>query len=150
MNFQEFEISYGTKFPSTLQGQNISKYYTSTDIPSIYKQTVIQPKMGFAYLPKSVEHKKCVTVKSESIFLIKTARNAAFERFSIRRQFKDSKNYYFILGTDQNGFAFDHKSGLGLEVNLYDDIVVADFIDTYNNLPLKTRSMYEFAKNHWF
>lgn len=93
--------------------------------------------------------KETISLRSVCFHPKKTARNAAFERFSIRRQFKDSKNYYFILGTDQNGFAFDHKSGLGLEVDLYDDIVVADFIDTYNNLPLKTRSMYEFAKNHW-
>ena len=36
--------------------------------------------------------------------------------------------------------------GLEYERVEYDDMVVADFIDTYDNLPFKTRSIYHFAE----
>ena len=36
--------------------------------------------------------------------------------------------------------------GLEYERVEYDDMVVADFIDTYDNLPFKTRSIYYFAE----
>ena len=38
------------------------------------------------------------------------------------------------------------NSSLNLEKMIYDDMVVADFIDTYDNLPFKTRSIYHFAE----
>ena len=72
------------------------------------------------------------------------------ERFATRRMFKSdesfkAKNYFFMLGSDSDGSAFGEDSYLREEAEKYQDIVIADFVDTYNNLPTKTQSMYDFA-----
>ena len=75
------------------------------------------------------------------------------ERFAARRMFKSdesfkSKNYFFMLGADSDGSAFGQDSYLHEEAEKYQDIVIADFVDTYNNLPTKTQSMYDFATTY--
>ena len=91
----------------------------------------------------------CREVKSPFAYFIKTARNAAEDRYRIRRQFGlKNKNYFFMLGTNKDGNAFETGSGLDYERMLYDDIVVGDFIDTYDNLPYKTRSIYHFIRQY--
>ena len=78
-----------------------------------------------------------------------TARNAVEERFRVRRYFRQNgqalKNYIFFLGTSSSGLAWEEGDLLEDEFNRFNDIVIADFPDTYNNLPLKTKSLYEFA-----
>ncbi|CAG5110240.1 Oidioi.mRNA.OKI2018_I69.chr2.g4659.t1.cds [Oikopleura dioica] len=75
------------------------------------------------------------------------------ERFATRRMFKSdelfkAKNYFFMLGSDSDGSAFGEDSYLREEAEKYQDIVIADFVDTYNNLPTKTQSMYDFATTY--
>ena len=108
--------------------------------------------MRFKYVPVFAREKMCQVVGgSEFGYFIKTARNAAFERFKIRRWFRSKqgvdrplKNYFFMLGTDRDGNDFVNGSSLDYERAKYDDIIVADFEDTYNNLPTKTQSIYHF------
>lgn len=110
----------------------MGSYYETTNIPQIFLQNETQDEMMFAYLPKLVTENECVRIDSPSIYLIKTARNAAHERYKIRRYFAKAKNYFFMLGTDHDGHAFTNKSSLIYERDLFDDMVVADFEDTYN------------------
>ena len=101
-----------------------------------------------------VKNKKCLAVDSPFIYFVKTARNGIGERFRIRRQFRSRKmnrpvkNYFFVLGTDSNGEAIGNQKWLQDEIDTYKDIIIGDFIDTYNNLPLKTKSIYQFARWH--
>jgi len=44
-----------------------------------------------------------------------------------------------VLGTDQSKNAFSNYPNLVYEMENFDDIIIADFVDTYNNLPLKTK-----------
>ena len=37
---------------------------------------------------------------------------------------------------------------LEYEIAVYDDILIVDFPDVYNNLPLKTKAMLEFAQSY--
>ena len=106
--------------------------YTTTNIPEIYLKNVPQPDMNFKYLPKTAKLEKCMKTESSSIFLLKTARNARHDRYKIRRLFGKQKNYYFMMGTDQHQVDFAPDSDLEYERNYYDDIVIANFIDTYN------------------
>ena len=79
--------SFGASLPDTLNGTNIHNYYLTTEIPKRYLKNSPQPETSFLYLPESVKTTKCQKIESQSIYLIKTARNAAFERFKIRRNF---------------------------------------------------------------
>ena len=90
--------SFGASLPDTLNGTNIHNYYLTTEIPKRYLKNSPQPETSFLYLPESVKTTKCQKIESQSIYLIKTARNAAFERFKIRRNF---------LG---DGFIFNHQN----------------------------------------
>ena len=82
-------------------------------------------------------------IKSKSIFFIKTGRRSIGERYRIRRMFWSNvhtkKNYFFMLGTNKNGESFGNDTELRMESDLYNDIVIADFIDSYDNLPYKTK-----------
>ena len=53
-----------------------------------------------------------------------------------------------MLGTDPSGDPIGAQKGLQEEIDTYKDIIIADFVDTYNNLPLKTKSIYQFARWH--
>ena len=59
---------------------------------------------------------------------------------------KPNANYLFVVGTpggETSGFT---SWKLEYEIALYDDILIVDFPDVYNNLPLKTKAMLEFAQ----
>ena len=148
-----FSITYGAKLWKNVTTTNITEFGIKRGVPAQYQLDIQQNETEFKYIPDDILDNKCQRVNSQFAYLIKTGRNAAMERFRIRRYFRDRhgkdekpiKNYYFMLGTDHNGEAFINESALDYERQLYDDIIVADFEDTYNNLPTKTRSMYHFA-----
>ena len=149
----QFNAFYKHELPEYIQASNISYWMISDDLPQQYKKNI--PKKGnmkFLYFPEKIGETKCNEAKSEFIYLIKTARNEVAERFTMRRIFKSDENsknanYFFFLGADQNGEVFGADQ-LKNEAEKYGDIVVADFVDTYNNLPLKTQSMYDFATSY--
>ena len=119
----------------------------SNDLPDPYKFYLQQDEMNIVSKPK---FRDCKTVDDNSFYMVKTARESAYERFIQRRFYRDAenkpvRNYAFFIGTDGSG-----KSGSQLineEISLYDDFVIAEFVDTYNQLPSKTKSMYAFAVN---
>ena len=52
------------------------------------------------------------------------------------------ENFFFFVG---NG-SLDKR--LNDEIKIYDDIVIGDFLDTYENLPTKTKFVYKIAVEH--
>ncbi|CAG5081712.1 Oidioi.mRNA.OKI2018_I69.PAR.g9944.t1.cds [Oikopleura dioica] len=129
---------------------NISLTFQSDDIPPIYKFDMKQEFNGFLKYPvEFVEKYQCDQIGNKALYMLKTARNAVEERFRIRRYFRQNglaiKNYIFFLGTSPSGQPWEEGDFLEDEFNKFNDIVIADFPDTYNNLPLKTKSLYEFA-----
>ena len=142
--FAEF---YGvSSLPEDIKPINISLMYTKQDLPSKFTKNQSQNQTDFLLFPHvaAIEN-KCMSVPdSKSVFFVKTARDVIVERFKIRRYFRSSsnlpvKNYFFVLGTDTNGSAIGTSRYLRKELDEYKDIVIADFVDTYNNLPLKTK-----------
>ena len=125
----------------------INIYAHSNDIPDAYKFDQRQDGMKILSQPES---QNCKVVDTNSFYMVKTAREAMYERFIQRRFYRDDqnnpiRNYAFFIGTDGSGNPGSQY--IDEETSLYDDFVIADFADTYNQLPLKTKSMYEFAVN---
>lgn len=132
--------------PKDIKPTNISLLYKHTHLPAPYMMNKKQAETKFLWFPSILTLKqKCIAVPgSTSIFFIKVARNAVDERYRIRRYFRSHsnlpvKNYFFIMGTSSDGKAFSDSPNLVHEMETYNDIVIADFVDTYNNLPLKTK-----------
>ena len=147
-----FSISYGVPSWQNITAENITEFAVKRGVPVQYQLNIQQNETQFKYIPTDTMNNKCQRVNSPFAYLIKTGRNAAMERYRIRRFFRARdgtnrpiKNYFFMLGTDHYGEAFTNGSVLDYERQLYDDIIVADFEDTYDNLPSKTLSMYHFA-----
>ena len=87
------------------------------------------------------------------MILVKSGRNSFSDRFQLRRILNSSptlSNFAFLIGTStgKNKNAQRDDNLLRMEMQEYDDIIVADFFDTYENLPLKTKSMYKFAADY--
>ena len=59
---------------------------------------------------------------------------------------RPNQNYLFVIGTSSESSGFTSAWQLEYEIALYDDILIVDFPDVYNNLPLKTKAMLEFAE----
>ena len=150
----QFNAFYKHEMPEYIQASNISYWMVSDQLPEQYKNNIPQKEnMNFLFLPEKIPKTKCDETKSEFIYLVKTARNEVTERFTMRRIFKSDEsskkaNYFFFLGADSNGDAFGSEKQLKKEAEKYQDIVIADFKDSYNNLPLKTQSMYDFATSY--
>ena len=61
---------------------------------------------------------------------------------------KPNSNYLFVVGTPGETAGLTSSWKLEYEISLYDDILIVDFPDIYNNLPLKTKAMLEFAQSY--
>ena len=61
---------------------------------------------------------------------------------------KPNANYLFVVGTPGETSGFTSSWKLEYEIAVYDDILIVDFPDVYNNLPLKTKAMLEFAQSY--
>ena len=61
---------------------------------------------------------------------------------------KPNANYLFVVGTAGGTSGFTSSWKLEYEIAVYDDILIVDFPDVYNNLPLKTKAMLEFAQSY--
>ena len=92
-----------------------------------------------------------ITFQSSNVMiLIKSGRNSFSDRFQLRRILNSSSalsNFAFFIGTATQNIQHENNL-LQMEMKEYDDIIVADFHDTYENLPLKTKSMYKFANDY--
>ena len=92
-----------------------------------------------------------ITFQSSNVMiLIKSGRNSFSDRFQLRRILNSSSalsNFAFLIGTATQNIQHENNL-LKMEMKEYDDIIVADFHDTYENLPLKTKSMYKFANDY--
>ena len=87
------------------------------------------------------------------MILIKSARNSFSDRFQLRRILNSSSslnNFAFLIGIQSGSSQNMQRENnlLQMEMTEYDDIILADFHDTYENLPLKTKSMYKFAADY--
>ena len=94
--------------------------------------------------------RKCTFKSSNIMILIKSGRSSFSDRFQLRRILNSSSslnNFAFLIGTQSGtGRKIQRENNLlQMEMAEYDDIILADFHDTYENLPLKTKSMYKFA-----
>ena len=92
-------------------------------------------------------------ISSNIMILVKSGRNSFSDRFQLRRILNSSptlSNFAFLIGTSTGKNKNAQRDGnlLRMEMQEYDDIIVADFFDTYENLPLKTKSMYKFAADY--
>ena len=73
-------------------------------LPPKYEENIPQDETEFLYIPIHIKAMKCkIITKSDSIYLIKTARNEFKHRFIIRRLYSNNKNYLFFIGTDSKG-----------------------------------------------
>ena len=87
------------------------------------------------------------------MILVKSGRNSFSDRFQLRRILNSSpslSNFAFLVGTSTGTNKNTQRDDnlLRMEMQEYNDIILADFFDTYENLPLKTKSMYKFATDY--
>lgn len=122
------------------------------ELPNVYSQNGNYPAPNFLHIPKNLQHNHC-RHSSNIMILVKSGRHSFSDRFQLRRILNSSptlSNFAFLIGTstgtNQNAQRDDNL--LKMEINEYDDIILADFFDTYENLPLKTKSMYKFAADY--
>ena len=140
-------LSAYKKNSTSYQMNDFINIYSHDDaIPTIYRIDEPQLQSTFNHLPRELVANSCMKVDRNSIYMIKTARNAVNERFIQRRLYMSKSNYAFFLGTAENGIG--QNEIIEEEINSFDDIVIANFVDHYNALPYKTKSMYAFAKNY--
>lgn len=87
------------------------------------------------------------------MILVKSGRNGFSDRFQLRRILNSSSslsNFAFLVGTSTGTNKNTQRDDnlLRMEMQEYNDIILADFFDTYENLPLKTKAMYKFATDY--
>ena len=80
---------------------------------------------------------------NNSIYLIKTSRNNAARREIFRKSYlAQNQAYKFIIGTGKI------DKNLDKEIDKNNDFIVGNFVDSYENLALKTYFGYKFVKGN--
>ncbi|CBY11048.1 unnamed protein product [Oikopleura dioica] len=140
-----------------------SVYPTIIELPEHFRKNVKQKELDFLIRPSNA-----CSEKRSLVSLIKTSNNAYRNRKWVRHMFKTllpEHDYYlyFLVGYEdeqkqvfQNGKPYwvvnkdapKISKPLQQEVEEYGDMIVADFPDTYDNLPIKTLSGYQFLKDN--
>ena len=110
------------------------------ELPPIFASSEKQENITYLTKPKSCE-------SSDLAVLVKTARSEKMERDWIRdysQKMAEIGNFtftlVFLLGDKNDG----NTDLLMHEAKKYDDILIGKFIDTYDNLPLKTYLGYQY------
>jgi len=102
---------------------------TYDDLPENWK-TIESWRVGFIEAPKCPD--------KELIIIVNTAHKNGENRAILRRYFSELEKkkinfgYFFLLGKSETVFENEN------------DFIIGDFIDTYDNLILKTKTSYEF------
>lgn len=144
-----------------LNEEDFLNFVNQPDCPKSYLQTSMPPQIQLNSTIKSV----VTVVKPKTVpnpetipIFVETALNNFVFRQLIRKSLSiqvaknnDLSNYrlYFLLGNSEH-----HDAKLDKEINEYDDIIVGNFPDTYENLPYKTLLGYDylakyFSKHQW-
>ena len=122
--------------------------FKNDSLPVIYKRNVEQPRLEYLQKPSK-------TCNQPLTVFVKTARSsklhATTNREAIREYVKWMRpngdvNLYFLLGHDDKGHVLD--GDLKMENAKNGDIIVGDFEDTYDNLPIKTFLGYQYFNDY--
>ena len=129
-----------------------------TDLPERYQTNFTQNDILYESLPIG---KLCQS--GDYLILVKAARGEFIERERVRKYHKEMKNgkyqydLYFLLGTsstqngaDRDGFGVHDKVEFRLQAEQkeYNDLIIGDFEDSYENLPLKTFLGFQFYSDY--
>ena len=140
---------------------NFDSQYMRTELPDIYLRPG-STNLDFAFTPT-----KACGSRSRYVALIKTSFDGLRQRSQVREMFKkllepDQYELYFLIGKgtvkrlDTIQFPWLEKKedqylkrsfedeNIQNEIKDYDDLIIGDFLDTYENLPIKTFLGYKF------
>ena len=118
---------------------------TNTDqLPEIYGRDEPQEDINIINFPNSA------CSKGAFVSLVKSAPGEFAERMAIRNSYiamstkwNFTYDLYFLLGTSD-------QSGISTEQVNFGDLIIGDFPDTYDNLPLKTFMAFQFFGNNCY
>lgn len=126
--------------------QIFTAHPTRRALPQYLKRNMPTPKkLVFNLLPTSCTEKGYVT-------LVKTSRSAFLRRNEIRmyyskilgKQYPAMFNLYFLLGEGSETEESWMEGKVEEEFSKHSDIILYNFLDSYNNLPMKTFAGYQF------
>ena len=130
------------------------------ELPKRYQTNFTQDDIFYESLPKG---DLCQSGEYRYLILVKSSRGEFAERKRVRKYHKEMNDgsyqydLYFLLGkqADQNeagrdGFGVHDKIEFGLhaEQKEYNDLIIGDFEDSYENLPLKTFLGFQFYTDY--
>ena len=116
--------------------------YTDVKLPRLYQANL--PQSHITATNYSLAEANC----SATIILIKTARSNSARRNQMRRQLRkvsssSTISHYFILGQSIDG---ENDAELAKESTKNGDLLFGEFIDTYDNLTMKSLSALDWAR----
>ena len=115
------------------------------DLPAMYLSNNFNWTVKLHHAPKCTENK--------ILSLVKTSRSNVRLRRLVRLSYQlDMRNnptqpfplLRFLLGKGSDGEDETIASAIRREIDEHDDIIIGDFVDSYDNLPLKTLSGYTY------
>ena len=134
------------------------KTQPNLELPKRYQSNFTQDDILYESLPKG---NLCQT--GAYLILVKSSRGEFVERKRVRQYHEEMKdgsynyNLYFLLGkqatqngANRDGYGVHNKIEFGLQAEQkeYNDLVIGDFEDSYENLPLKTFLGFQFYTDY--
>lgn len=138
------QLKYGKSY------QVFTAHPTRRALPVFLRRNLPQPKkLTFTHLPDFCTEKGYVTV-------VKTSRTSFLRREEIRmyyskilqKQYQKHFNLFFLLGSGSDSEETWVQRKVDEEWESHQDIVQYDFLDSYDNLPMKTFAGYQFTNEH--